>query len=112
MPKQPNAKINADLGLHLMRTGDGSAARASLETSFKGDAFKSNTLTKKTNTNSVPVYYAQAFGPGAVGAGISEMPRVMPHTNDNFGEMALVIWLMYAGFEVFDSRFIASIRTT
>lgn len=40
-----NAKINADLGLHLMRTGDESAARASLETSFKGDAFKSNTLT-------------------------------------------------------------------
>ena len=40
-----NAKVNADLGLHLMRTGDEAAARASLETSFKGDAFKSNTLT-------------------------------------------------------------------
>jgi tetratricopeptide (TPR) repeat protein len=40
-----NAKINADLGLHLMRTGDEGAARESLEASFKGDAFKSNTLT-------------------------------------------------------------------
>jgi tetratricopeptide (TPR) repeat protein len=40
-----NARINADLGLHLMRTGDESAARSSLEASFKGDAFRSNTLT-------------------------------------------------------------------
>jgi tetratricopeptide (TPR) repeat protein len=40
-----NAKINADLGLHLMRTGDEAAARSSLEASFKGDAFRSNTLT-------------------------------------------------------------------
>jgi len=40
-----NAKINADLGLHLMRTGDEKGARASLEASFKGDSFKSNTLT-------------------------------------------------------------------
>ena len=40
-----NARISADLGLHLMRTGDEAAARSSLEASFKGDAFKSNTLT-------------------------------------------------------------------
>jgi tetratricopeptide (TPR) repeat protein len=40
-----NARISADLGLHLMRTGDEDAARSSLEASFKGDAFKSNTLT-------------------------------------------------------------------
>ena len=40
-----NAKVAADLGLHLMRTGDEEAARTSLEASFKGDAFASNTLT-------------------------------------------------------------------
>ncbi len=74
--------------------------------------FKSNTLTKVTNANSIPVHYGQAFGPGSVGAGIGELPRAAYHTNDNYGETALVIWLMYAGFEVFDNRFIASVRTT
>lgn len=76
------------------------------------DLFKSNTLTKITNTNSVVVYYAQAFGPGAVGAGAGNMPHVAFHSNDNYGEAAYVIWLWYAGFEVLDTRFIASIRTS
>ena len=40
-----NPKILGDLGLHLMRTGDERAARVSLEASFKGDPFASNTLT-------------------------------------------------------------------
>jgi hypothetical protein len=74
--------------------------------------FKSTTLTSVTNSNSVKVYYGQAFGPGAVGAGIGEMPRVAYNTQDNYGETALLIWLMYAGFEVLDNRFIMSVRTS
>lgn len=74
--------------------------------------FKSVTLTSVTNSNSVKVYYGQAFGPGAVGAGISETPRVTHNTQDNYGETALLIWLMYAGFEVLDNRFIMSVRTS
>jgi tetratricopeptide (TPR) repeat protein len=41
-----NAQAHANLGLHLMRTGDESAARTSLDTAFKGDPFASNLLTK------------------------------------------------------------------
>ena len=41
-----SAQAHANLGLHLMRTGDESAARSSLETAFKGDPFASNLLTK------------------------------------------------------------------
>jgi len=76
------------------------------------DIFKSTTLTTATATPSnVTVYYGQAFGPGAVGAGAGEMPRTAYNTQDNFGETALVVWLWYAGFEVLDSRFIARITT-
>lgn len=76
------------------------------------DIFKSNTLLKPTNGNSVPVHHGQAFGPGAVGGGVGEMPRTAFASEDNYGETALVIWLWYAGFAVLDNRFITSIRTS
>ena len=41
-----NARTHADLGLQLMRTGDEAEARKALETSFEGDQFQSNLLTK------------------------------------------------------------------
>lgn len=41
-----NTKAHADLGSHLLRTGDERAARAVLETAFKGDSFYSNLVTK------------------------------------------------------------------
>lgn len=74
--------------------------------------FSSNTLTTVANTNSIPIHYAQAFGPGCIGAGIGDMPRVANHTNDNYGETAYVIWLMYAGMAVLDSRFIFRATTS
>ncbi len=74
--------------------------------------FKSVTLTKIVNGSGVTVYYGQAFGPGAVGAALAMLPEVRHATQDNYGETALLIWLMYAGFEVLDTRFIASVRTT
>jgi tetratricopeptide (TPR) repeat protein len=40
-----NARAQADLGLHLMRTGDEPAARLSLEAAYKGDPFRSSYLT-------------------------------------------------------------------
>lgn len=76
------------------------------------DLFKSTTLTSVTNANTISVKYAQAFGPGAIGAGIGEMPRIAYAAEDNYGETALVIWLMYAGFATLDNRFIARITTS
>lgn len=76
--------------------------------------FKSTTLSSIA-TGGVPgtltVRYGQAFGPGAVGMGIAELPRVAYNSQDNYGENALVIWLQYAGIATFDSRFIARIHT-
>lgn len=74
--------------------------------------FKSNTLTKTANTNSVLVHRAQAFGPGAVGIGQGEMPRSAQSADDNYGENAKVIWIWYAGMATLDSRFTLSIRTS
>lgn len=71
--------------------------------------FQSNTLPTTTNGNSgQTVYHAQGFGPGVLGSGISEMPRVAKSSADNYGEWALVIWLMYGGFQLFDNRLLVS----
>ena len=73
------------------------------------DIFSSNTLN--TNASTTTVYKGQAFGPAAVGSGISGMPRCVTSSNDNYGETVLLLWLMYAGFATFDSRFIQSVRS-
>ena len=76
------------------------------------DIFKSNTLDTDTNASSVTVYKAQAFGPGVLGSAIGEMPRVMAATDDNYGETAKVIWLLYGAFALLDNRFCLSVRTS
>lgn len=75
------------------------------------DIYKSNTLNAATNGSSVSVQKGQMFGPGMVGMGLGEMPRVTFSSSDNYGEQALVIWLVYAGFVTLDSRFGISLRT-
>lgn len=76
------------------------------------DVFKATTLGSSNNSSSIPIYRGIAFGPGKVGAGVGEMPRVAYSTNDNYGEQALLIWLWYAGFANLDDRFGCSIRTS
>jgi hypothetical protein len=78
------------------------------------DIFKSTTLTSVASTGGAlpTVYYGQAFGPGSVGCGVAQLPRIAHSTADNYGETALLVWLFYAGFEVLDNRFIASVRTS
>lgn len=61
---------------------------------------------------SVPIYWGQAFGPGGVGAGVAELPRIAYNSQDNYGETALLIWLMYAAFGVLDNRFLFGIHTS
>ena len=46
-----NARAHADLGLHLLRTGDERGARASLETAYKLDPFYSQLVTKNLLEN-------------------------------------------------------------
>jgi hypothetical protein len=73
--------------------------------------YKSQTLSTTLNTSSVPVQYGHAFGPGVLLSAIGDLPRVMPNTNDNYGEQVLVVWLMYAAFGLADNRFVVSVRS-
>ncbi len=74
--------------------------------------FKSNTLTRSTNSSSVPVHYAQAFGPEAVGWGLGDMPKIVPNSNDNYAQTVLAIWLAFMAFGVLNENFLYSLRTS
>lgn len=74
------------------------------------DLFETATLNAPTNSSAVPVFRCQAFGPGIIGSGLGEMPRVTFSTDDNYGEVSKVIWLLYSAFRLLDARFGVSIR--
>lgn len=76
------------------------------------DVFESTTLTSTVNGNSVPVFTSQVFGPGFIGAGAGRLPEVMPNSQDNYGETALIIWLAYLAFGVLDNRFGIQLHTS
>jgi hypothetical protein len=81
-------------------------AKSYYRTSGKMDIFISNSLPTTNNGNtSATVYIGQAFAPGVFGSGLAMMPRVAKSSADNYGEWALLVWLMYAGFSLLDSRF-------
>jgi hypothetical protein len=82
-------------------------AKSYYRTSGKMDIFISNSLPTTNNGNtSATVYIGQAFAPGVLGSGLAMMPRVAKSSADNYGEWALLVWLMYAGFSLLDSRFV------
>lgn len=76
------------------------------------DLFESNTLTVVNNSSTVPIQYGQAFGPKSVGLGMTEMPRVAPDADDNFGETPKAIWLWYHGTDVLNSDYQRSVRSS
>jgi hypothetical protein len=73
--------------------------------------FKSTTLpTSNNGTAAQTVYHGHAFCPGVLGSGVSTMPRVAKSSADNYGEWALVLWLMDAGFALLDNRFVVDVH--
>lgn len=73
--------------------------------------FKSTSLPTTTNGSTGTVYRSHAFAPGVIGSGVGEMPHTATSTADNYGEWALVIWLMYAAFQNLDNRFCVLVHT-
>lgn len=63
------------------------------------------------NTPDITYYKGHAFGPGILGSGVGDMPRIARSTFDNYGETDLIIWLLYAAFGLLDNRFGAVIYT-
>lgn len=78
----------------------------------KTHIFKSTTLTTKSNSSSVNIHYGHYIAPGALLAGMGRPLRVMPSTDDNFGETAKVVWLGDLAFGLADNRFVLSMRSS
>lgn len=74
--------------------------------------FKSNTLNTTANASSVAIQYGHAIAPGAALGGMGRPPRVMPNTNDNYGETQLVIWLADLAFALANNSFVYSVRSS
>lgn len=74
--------------------------------------FKNTTLNVTANASSVNIHYGHAIAPGALLAGMGEQPRIAPSTSDNYGELALVIWILYAAFGLANNTFVLSVRSS
>lgn len=76
------------------------------------DIFESTTLQTTVNGNSVNVTTSMVMGPNMVGGAVGRLPEVMPNTQDNYGEQALLIWLAYFAFGVLDQRMGVQLHTS
>ena len=76
------------------------------------DIFEATTLLSTPNAQSVPVTTSLMVGPGMMGLGVGQLPRVAYSTDDNYGESAKVVWLSYLGFNLFDARFGVQMHTS
>ena len=74
--------------------------------------FKSTTLTTSLNTSSVNIHKGHAIAPGALLGGMGRALRVMPATDDNYGETVKVIWLGDLAFGLADNTFVYSVRSS
>lgn len=74
--------------------------------------FKSNTLNTAGNSSQIPIHKGHLLAPGVLLGGMGGTPRVAPSTDDNYGEVAKVIWLAYLAFGLADNRFCISVRTS
>jgi hypothetical protein len=75
------------------------------------DLYEATTLQFAANGNSVNIVTNIMLGPGMLGQGFGQLPRVAFSTQDNYGEHALMVWLAYCGFNLMDSRFGLQLHT-
>lgn len=74
--------------------------------------FKSTTLEAPTNTSSIAIHRGHAIAPGALLAGMGRPLRVVPSTDDNYGETVKVIWLGDLAFGLANNTFVRSVRSS
>lgn len=73
--------------------------------------FEVQTLTTVNNSSSIAVHRGHVVAPGALLGGMGRRPRVMPNTNDNFGETILVMWLADLAFGLANNTFSIGVRS-
>lgn len=74
--------------------------------------FKSTTNTISANTNSINIHYGHAIAPGVLLGGMGRKPRVMPASDDNFGETVKILWLADLAFGLANNSLVFSVRTS
>lgn len=74
--------------------------------------FKSTTLTTTANSSSVAIHRGHAIAPGALLAGMGRSLRVVPASDDNYGETVKVIWLGDLAFGLADNTMVYSVRSS
>ena len=78
----------------------------------KMHVFKCTTLDTAVNGSSVAIHTGLLLSPGTFMAAMGEQPRVVPSTDDNYGETAKVVWIGYFETELADNRFAVSVRSS
>lgn len=78
----------------------------------KTHIFKSTTLNITNNSSSVPVHYGHYLAPGVLMGAMGRPLRVVPSTDDNYGETVKAIWLGDLGFKLADNRLVKSVRSS
>ena len=78
----------------------------------KTHIFKSTTLTVTANSSSVNIHKGHYLAPGVLMGGMGRPLRVMPATDDNYGETVKVIWLGDLAFKLADNRLVMSVRSS
>jgi len=74
--------------------------------------FKSSTLATTNNGSSVAIQYGHAIAPGVAMGGMGRAPSVRFNTQDNYGELALAIWLADLAFALANNSFVYSVRSS
>lgn len=82
----------------------------------KFHVFVSTTLTGadglNTNSSSVNINQGHAIAPGVLLGGMGRPLRVMPASDDNYGESVKVIWLGDLAFGLANNTFVVSVRSS
>jgi hypothetical protein len=74
--------------------------------------FRGNTNTVSANSSSINIHYGHAISPGVLLGGMGRRPRIMPATDDDYGENVKVVWLADLAFGLANNSFVYSVRTS
>lgn len=81
-------------------------------TEFAGFRFWVSTNLPPTTVNSLTAYEGLFFGPQVVGYGEGNVPlNIRRNVNDDYSRFMYLIWQVYRGYSVLDSRFCYKVRT-
>jgi N4-gp56 family major capsid protein len=81
-------------------------------TEFEGFRFWTSTNLPVTTVNSLTAHEGVVFGPQTVGYGEGNVPlQIARNNNDDYQRFLYLIWKVYRGYGMLDSRFIYKIRS-